>query len=60
MARELVEQSVQGRAARIARIGRAARRQEPVRAYAAAPAGGKIYAGNLPKCNRCNLHHHGP
>ncbi|GJR72610.1 putative reverse transcriptase domain-containing protein, partial [Tanacetum coccineum] len=24
------------------------------------PAGGKIYAGNLPKCNRCNLHHHGP
>ncbi|GJV97045.1 hypothetical protein Tco_1548622 [Tanacetum coccineum] len=25
-----------------------------------APAGGKIYAGNLPKCNRCNLHHHGP
>ncbi|GJU18635.1 putative reverse transcriptase domain-containing protein [Tanacetum coccineum] len=36
------------------------RRQEPVRAYAAAPAGGRIYAGNLPKCNRCNLHHHGP
>ncbi|GJS04191.1 putative reverse transcriptase domain-containing protein [Tanacetum coccineum] len=36
------------------------RRQENVRAYAAAPAGGKIYAGNLPKCNRCNLHHHGP
>ncbi|GJT49105.1 putative reverse transcriptase domain-containing protein [Tanacetum coccineum] len=25
-----------------------------------APTGGKIYAGNLPKCNRCNLHHHGP
>ncbi|GJU30292.1 hypothetical protein Tco_1173881 [Tanacetum coccineum] len=23
-------------------------------------AGGKIYAGNLPKCNQCNLHHHGP
>ncbi|GJY69861.1 putative reverse transcriptase domain-containing protein [Tanacetum coccineum] len=42
MARELVEQSVQGRAAR------------------ESPAGGKIYAGNLPKCNRCNLHHHGP
>ncbi|GJQ90906.1 putative reverse transcriptase domain-containing protein [Tanacetum coccineum] len=36
------------------------RRQENVRAYAAVPAGGKIYAGNLPKCNRCNLHHHGP
>ncbi|GKB24926.1 putative reverse transcriptase domain-containing protein [Tanacetum coccineum] len=36
------------------------RRPKTVRAYAAAPAGGKIYAGNLPKCNRCNLHHHGP
>ncbi|GJZ54366.1 putative reverse transcriptase domain-containing protein [Tanacetum coccineum] len=33
---------------------------ETVRAYAASPAGGKIYAGNLPKCNRCNLHYHGP
>ncbi|GJZ44364.1 putative reverse transcriptase domain-containing protein [Tanacetum coccineum] len=32
---------------------------ETVRAYAVAPAGGKVYAGNLPKCNRCNLHHHG-
>ncbi|GJT53287.1 putative reverse transcriptase domain-containing protein [Tanacetum coccineum] len=29
------------------------------RATRIAPAGGKIYAGNLPKCNRCNLHHHG-
>ncbi|GKD87846.1 hypothetical protein Tco_1359000 [Tanacetum coccineum] len=36
------------------------RRPKTVRAYATAPAGGKIYAGNLPKCNRCNLHHHGP
>nr|GEX39094.1 hypothetical protein [Tanacetum cinerariifolium] len=27
------------------------------RAYAAAPAEGKPYAGTLPKCNRCNLHH---
>nr|GFC45292.1 hypothetical protein [Tanacetum cinerariifolium] len=35
------------------------RRQETVRAYAAAPAEGKTYAGNLPKCNRCNLHHIG-
>ncbi|GKA77096.1 putative reverse transcriptase domain-containing protein [Tanacetum coccineum] len=35
------------------------KRPETVRAYAAAPAGGKIYAGNLPKCNGCNLHHHG-
>ncbi|GJX84696.1 putative reverse transcriptase domain-containing protein [Tanacetum coccineum] len=47
MARELVEQSVQGRAARIGESNKT-------------PAGGKIYAGNLPKCNRCNLHHHGP
>ncbi|GJW37819.1 putative reverse transcriptase domain-containing protein [Tanacetum coccineum] len=44
MARALVEQSVQGKAARISET----------------PAGGKIYAGNLPKCNDCNLHHHGP
>nr|GEZ54560.1 putative reverse transcriptase domain-containing protein [Tanacetum cinerariifolium] len=35
------------------------RRQETARAYAAAPAEGKTYAGNLPKCNRCNLHHIG-
>nr|GEY34651.1 putative reverse transcriptase domain-containing protein [Tanacetum cinerariifolium] len=32
------------------------RRQETARAYAAAPAEGKTYAGNLPKCNWCNLH----
>ncbi|GKD82070.1 putative reverse transcriptase domain-containing protein, partial [Tanacetum coccineum] len=97
MARELVEQSVQGRAARIGESNKRKwednqrnnnnnnhnynnnhnnnnnnrnrnnnhhqqqnRRPDTVRAYAAAPAGGKIYAGNLPKCNRCNLHHHGP
>ncbi|GJS78186.1 putative reverse transcriptase domain-containing protein [Tanacetum coccineum] len=35
------------------------RRQETARAYAAAPAEGKVYAGTLPKCNRCNLHHNG-
>ncbi|GJR02881.1 putative reverse transcriptase domain-containing protein [Tanacetum coccineum] len=35
------------------------RRQETVRAYAAAPAEGKVYAGNLPKCNRYNLINHG-
>ncbi|GJV38471.1 putative reverse transcriptase domain-containing protein [Tanacetum coccineum] len=94
MARELVEQSVQGRAARIGESNKRKwednqrnnnnnnhnynnnhnnnnnrnrnnnhhqqqnRRPETVRAYAAAPAGGKIYAGNLPKCNRCNLHGH--
>ncbi|GJX21920.1 putative reverse transcriptase domain-containing protein [Tanacetum coccineum] len=96
MARELVEQSVQGRAVRIEESNKRKwednqrnnnnnnhnynnnhnnnnnrnrnnnhhqqqnRRPKTVRAYAAAPARGKIYAGNLPKCNRCNLHHHGP
>ncbi|GJV70751.1 putative reverse transcriptase domain-containing protein [Tanacetum coccineum] len=34
-------------------------RQETARAYAAAPAEGRGYAGNLPKCNRCNSHHNG-
>ncbi|GJR15896.1 putative reverse transcriptase domain-containing protein [Tanacetum coccineum] len=82
MARELVEQAVQGRAARIGESNKRKRedhqrntnnnnhnnnnnrdrnnnhhqqqnrRQENVRAYVAAPAGGKIYAKNLPKCNR--------
>ncbi|GJV52950.1 reverse transcriptase domain-containing protein [Tanacetum coccineum] len=97
MARELVEQSVEGRAARIGENNKRKwednqrnnnnnnhnynnnhnnnnnnrnrnnnhhqqqnRRPETVRAYAAATTGGKIYAGYLPKCNRCNLHHHGP
>ncbi|GJS54985.1 putative reverse transcriptase domain-containing protein [Tanacetum coccineum] len=35
------------------------RRQETVRAYAAAPAEGRDYVGNLPRCNRCNSHHNG-
>nr|GEZ19398.1 hypothetical protein [Tanacetum cinerariifolium] len=35
------------------------RRQETARAYAVSPAEGKAYAGTLPKCNRCNLHHNG-
>ncbi|GJZ43555.1 putative reverse transcriptase domain-containing protein [Tanacetum coccineum] len=94
MARELVEQSVQGRATRISESNKRKwedhqrntnnnnpsnhnnnnnnrnrnnnhhqqqnKRQETARAYAAAPAEVKVYAGNLPKCNRCNLHHHGP
>ncbi|GJR16130.1 putative reverse transcriptase domain-containing protein [Tanacetum coccineum] len=34
-------------------------KQETARAYAAAPAEGRGYAGNLPKCNRCNSHHNG-
>ncbi|GJX20974.1 putative reverse transcriptase domain-containing protein [Tanacetum coccineum] len=91
MARELVELSVQGRAARIGKSNKRKwedyqrntnnsnhnnnnnnnnnrnrnnnyhqqqnRRQETARAYAAAPAEGRGYAGNLPKCNRCNSHH---
>ncbi|GJU85493.1 putative reverse transcriptase domain-containing protein [Tanacetum coccineum] len=95
MARELIEQSVQGRAARISESNKRKwednqrntnhnnpnynnnpnnnnnrnrnnnhhqqqnRRHETVRAYVVAPTEGKVYAGNLPKCNRCNLHHHG-
>ncbi|GJS99133.1 putative reverse transcriptase domain-containing protein [Tanacetum coccineum] len=35
------------------------RRQETTRAYAAAPVENKGYAGNLPKCDRCNSHHNG-
>nr|GFA86253.1 reverse transcriptase domain-containing protein [Tanacetum cinerariifolium] len=34
-------------------------RQETARAYAAAPAEGRGYAGNLPRCNCCNSHHNG-
>ncbi|GKC20618.1 putative reverse transcriptase domain-containing protein [Tanacetum coccineum] len=93
MARELVEQTVQGRATRIGESNKRKwedhqrntnnnnhnnhnnnnnnrnrnnnyhqqqnRRQETARAYAAAPAEGRGYAGNLPKCNRCNSHHNG-
>ncbi|GJY41569.1 putative reverse transcriptase domain-containing protein [Tanacetum coccineum] len=36
------------------------RRQEKCQGIAAAPAGGKIYAGEFPKLIGCNLHHHGP
>nr|GEY57049.1 hypothetical protein [Tanacetum cinerariifolium] len=36
------------------------RRQETAKAYAATPAEGRDYAGNLPRCNRCNSHHNGP
>nr|GFB76522.1 hypothetical protein [Tanacetum cinerariifolium] len=35
------------------------KRQETARAYAAAPAEGRGYVRNLPKCNRCNFHHNG-
>nr|GEX41166.1 putative reverse transcriptase domain-containing protein [Tanacetum cinerariifolium] len=90
MARELVEQAIQGRATRIGESNKRKwedhqrnvnnknpnnnnnndnrnrnnnynqqqnRRQETVRAYAAALAEGRGYVGNLPKCNRCNFHH---
>ncbi|GJY28948.1 putative reverse transcriptase domain-containing protein [Tanacetum coccineum] len=90
LARELVEQAVQGKAARVNESNKRKweehqknnpnnnnpnnrnrnrnnnnqhhqqnRRQETARAYAAAPAEGKGYAGTLPKCNQCNLHHNG-
>ncbi|GJU32243.1 reverse transcriptase domain-containing protein [Tanacetum coccineum] len=36
------------------------KRQEAVRAYAATPAENSRYAGNLPLCRRCVLHHIGP
>ncbi|GJT14750.1 hypothetical protein Tco_0873456 [Tanacetum coccineum] len=36
------------------------RRQETVRAYAATPTENNRYAGNLPLCKRCALHHTGP
>ncbi|GJT37084.1 reverse transcriptase domain-containing protein [Tanacetum coccineum] len=36
------------------------RRQETVRAYAATPTENSRYAGNLPLCKRCILHHTGP
>ncbi|GKA39466.1 putative reverse transcriptase domain-containing protein [Tanacetum coccineum] len=36
------------------------RRQEAVKAYAATPAENNRYAGNLPLCRKCDLHHTGP
>ncbi|GKA72417.1 putative reverse transcriptase domain-containing protein [Tanacetum coccineum] len=36
------------------------KRQEAVRAYAATPVENNRYAGNLPLCRRCVLHHTGP
>nr|GEX24799.1 hypothetical protein [Tanacetum cinerariifolium] len=35
------------------------RRQETARAYDAAPAEGRGYTANLPRCNRCNSYHNG-
>ncbi|GKB58737.1 reverse transcriptase domain-containing protein, partial [Tanacetum coccineum] len=36
------------------------KRQETARAYAATPTENSRYAGNLPLCKRCALHHTGP
>ncbi|GJS03419.1 putative reverse transcriptase domain-containing protein [Tanacetum coccineum] len=46
MAREFVDQSEN-------------QRHEAAKAYAVAPVEGKGYQGNVPLCNRCNLHHNG-
>nr|GEU56103.1 hypothetical protein [Tanacetum cinerariifolium] len=87
LARELMEQAVQGKAVRLNKNNKRRweehqrnqpnnrnrnrnknnnnqqhqqnRRQDTGRAYVAAPTEGKTYAGTLPKCNRCNLHHTG-
>ncbi|GJZ57783.1 putative reverse transcriptase domain-containing protein [Tanacetum coccineum] len=49
MALELVEQSVQA----------TIQKEGSCQAYAAAPAEGKVYAGNLPLCNKCKFYHNG-
>ncbi|GJV77235.1 putative reverse transcriptase domain-containing protein [Tanacetum coccineum] len=36
------------------------KRQETARAYVAAPADGRGYAGNLPRCDHFNSYHNGP
>ncbi|GKC88378.1 reverse transcriptase domain-containing protein [Tanacetum coccineum] len=36
------------------------RRQETIKAYAVTPTENNRYAGNLPLCKKCNLHHTGP
>nr|GEU58199.1 retrotransposable element Tf2 [Tanacetum cinerariifolium] len=69
LARELVEQVVQGKAAR-ANENNKRRWEEHQRNHPNnnnnnnpnnrnPPTKGKTYAGTLPKCNRCNLHHTG-
>ncbi|GKA31792.1 putative reverse transcriptase domain-containing protein [Tanacetum coccineum] len=56
MAHELVEQAIQAKATRIGKSNKR-KRQEAAKAYVAAPAEGRGYAENLPRCNRCNSHH---
>lgn len=36
------------------------KRQEVAKVYSAGPSDQKVYAGKLPFCNRCKLHHNGP
>nr|GEV73614.1 putative reverse transcriptase domain-containing protein [Tanacetum cinerariifolium] len=57
MARELVEQAVQGKAARVSERNK--RKQKAARVYVAAPTVRRNYAGNAPYCNKCRLHHYG-
>ncbi|GKF27375.1 hypothetical protein Tco_0083269, partial [Tanacetum coccineum] len=57
MACELVEQLVQGRAARVCESNK--RKQEAARVYVAAPTDKRNYAGNAPYCNKYWLHHYG-
>nr|GEU93944.1 reverse transcriptase domain-containing protein [Tanacetum cinerariifolium] len=71
MARELVEQAVQGKAAKVSESNKMKwedqqgnnhhqqqnQRQKTAKAYVAAPAEGRGYAGNLSWCNRCKAHH---
>ncbi|GJU08741.1 hypothetical protein Tco_1125171 [Tanacetum coccineum] len=58
MARELIEQAIQAKAARIGESNKI-KRQEAAKAYAAALTERKGYLGNRPMCNQCNLHHDG-
>ncbi|GKC26895.1 putative reverse transcriptase domain-containing protein, partial [Tanacetum coccineum] len=64
LARELVEQAVQGKAARVnesnKRKWEERQKNNPNNNNPNnSPTKGKGYAGTLPKCNRCNLHHNG-
>ncbi|GJX11091.1 putative reverse transcriptase domain-containing protein [Tanacetum coccineum] len=43
-----------------AHSGASIKRQKAVKAYAATPTENSRYAGNLPLCRKCDLHHTGP
>ncbi|GJV20210.1 putative reverse transcriptase domain-containing protein [Tanacetum coccineum] len=59
MARELLEQAIQGKATRIGESNKRKWRQKAAKAYVVAPAEGRGYDRNLTWCNRCNSHHNG-